>query len=141
MSSFGADIDSIQHHRSDAKYLYENDTIKQEFTLEKINIHKIYFELSSFNKKSKLISKISGYATGNNPNDTEIDNDENGEGYLAIKFVYKKECILHFRFDFETYTKLQIIEYGNKCLNFREIKCPFQSQGILIRKMGNINFR
>lgn len=110
-------------------YIYENDTICQKLQITSFSERQIDFALKTINKARKLTSEAEGKAISRNQ-DPEIDEDEYGDAYPAIEYVFiKGHCSLSIRIDMDKKDKLQINE--SDCPNLRNQYCPLGSVGIL----------
>ncbi len=114
-------------------FKFENKTLTQTIKIKKITKAKIFFELTSENKKYNIKSVISGYAIDKYPGmGGENDEDDDGIAYFVIQYDFsfpESNSGLYIRVDAEEGRRVTIVEYNMD--NFRSKYCPFDSQGIL----------
>ena len=114
-------------------FKFENDTLTQTIKIKTITNAKIFFELTSENKKYNIKSVISGYAIDKYPGmGGENDEDDDGIAYFVIQYDFsfpESNSGLYIRVDAEEGRRVTIVEYNMD--NFRSKYCPFDSQGIL----------
>jgi hypothetical protein len=108
------------------EFIYENDTIKQTVKIQFMNDDEIKFQLNCENKMRNQNAFIEGIAKSKD-GDLEIDEDEEGNAYPVIEFIYEKDCWLAFRIDLDTRSILRI--HMADCTP--NPYCPFSSVGIL----------
>ena len=114
-------------------FKFENDTLTQTIKIKTIHKAKIFFELTSENKKYNIKSIISGYAIDKYPGmGGENDEDDDGIAYFVIQYIFsfpESDSGLYIRVDAEEGRRVTIVEYNME--NFRSKYCPFDSQGKL----------
>lgn len=106
-------------------FIYDCDTIRQTAVIEILNDTKIAFKLISYNKRRNKTTSISGTAENKYKNfgASETEEDELGNLYPVVEYIYDEKCWLSFRFDTQ-YTKLTIKEADNDNHN---PYCPLES--------------
>lgn len=106
-------------------FLYECDTIIQCATIDILNDSKITFRIKCHNKLKNITTEINGVAVNKFKNfgASETDEDEQGNLYPVLEYIYNGKCWLAFRFNTK-FTKLNIKEADNDAYN---AYCPFGS--------------
>jgi hypothetical protein len=113
---------------SSITYIYENDSLKQTVTVDYINKSAITFKLTSYNRRVNQTAMIEGTAKDKSSGlATEIDEDENGNTYPVMEYIYSGDCWLSFRVDVETQTTIRVTLADCEDNPY----CPFTSMGIL----------
>jgi hypothetical protein len=112
-------------------YKLENDTILQILEIKLITNQQVNFALSSTNKPKQKTFKIEGIARSKGTADPEIDEDEEGNAYPAISYLFENDCWLALRIDMQSKERVQINEA--ECEDLHDQCCPFGSMGILKR--------
>jgi len=113
-------------------YKYEDEYIVQTLHVKFLSKTQMEFVLASESKKAREVSEIAGTAI-NSGGDYEIDEDEEGNAYPVVEYIFDNNCWLSFRFDADTKTKLRITE--TNCEDSRKPECPFGSGAMFLKKV------
>jgi hypothetical protein len=113
-----------------AQYGYSNDSLVQTLSVEWVEEHTIQFTLSVENGKANCRMKLSGMASNLHiDSDPEIDEEENGEAYPSIEYLYKddtSDCELFIRIAMDND---KVVIKSADCR--QQSTCPLKSMGIL----------
>lgn len=112
-------------------FTYTCDTICQYATITILDNAQIKFKLKCYNKGRHTTAEIDGTAVNRfvNFGASETDEDEQGNLYPVLEYIYNKKCWLAFRFDTK-FKRLIIKEADNDMYN---PYCPFGSVATLKR--------
>lgn len=129
-----SNIDNLNEFRiksqSNSLYLYENDTLKQTVEISQLSDKEIHFKFISENKYRKQTFMIEGVAL-NKYDGIEIDEDEEGNAYPMLEYIYNGDCWLAFRIDLKARKYLRIKQADCKRYN---VFCPLNSIEFLIKQ-------
>ncbi|MDR1402089.1 MAG: YbjP/YqhG family protein [Tannerellaceae bacterium] len=124
------------HENTDASateqiYVFENDTIKQHIVINRLTDAEMDFRYTVENKlrqQNRVIRGTAKYKYGE-IGGVEIDEDEEGNSFPSIEYIYDDECWLALRIDLDTSTIMQIQATDGNLI------CPLESVGILLKSI------
>ncbi len=116
------------------KYMYDNTLYKQVIEIKNLSEIEIEFKINTEDKKTGELSVIQGVAKRKINVDPEIDEDDKGEGYYSLQYIYiNGECKLSIRIAADTKDLLKLDSFN--CYLIGE-KDGLFTLGVLLKRIN-----